>query len=217
MSDSTLALTTVADIKRYLRMTPGQIAAGGGSAAAGVTSVDDALLEIFRDAVSDAFVNACGRNFGVANYTERRDGTGTYMLVLKNYPVSTITSLAIVGPRATASVESPSTPLTEDVDFVFDTRGVIRLFSMTFPRGVANIQVEYQAGFTTPPSDLLHAASKWAAVRYRELDRLGQISKAMGGETVTFDTNDMPKDVRAIVDRYSSKAAIPGDSLFTTR
>lgn len=213
----TLLLTSVEMIKRYLRMTPAQISAGGGSTANNVTNVDNAIIQDFVDAVSDAFSNACGRNFGVSSYTERRNGTGTNMLVLKNYPVSEITSLAIVGPRVTPTAESPSTPLTENVDFVFDTRGVIRLFAMSFPRGVANIQVVYEAGFTEAPSDLAHAAAKWAAVRYKELDRLGQISKSMGGETVTFDTKAMPDDVRQIVDKYSSKAAIPGDSILSSR
>lgn len=209
----TLRLTTVAQVKRYLRMTPGQIAGSGASSASGVTSVDDGLIEDLVLAVSEAFGGYCGRNFARDEFTERRNGTGTNSIVLLNYPVISITSLSLIAPRSTASALSPTNPLTEDVDFVFDTRGRIQLFSMVFPKGVANVLIAYLAGYSTPPSDLAHAAAKWAAVRYREMDRLGQRSKTMGGETVSFDMADCPPDVLTIVQRYESQTPISGNAI----
>lgn len=211
-----LALTTPAQVKRYLRMTPAQIAAGGAAAPAGVTSVDDGIIQDLVNAVSEAFAGYCGRNFKRDAFTERRNGTGTNSMVLINYPVISITSLSIVAPRSSASATTPTNPLTEDVDFVFDTRGRVQLFSIVFPKGVANVLIDYLAGYSTPPSDLSHAAAKWAAVRYREMDRLGQRSKTLGGETVSFDMADCPPDVLEIVRRYESQTPISGSAIGST-
>lgn len=208
---TTLPLTTPADVKRYLRMLPAQIT--GAVTPSSQESVDNALLQILVDAASDGFAGACGRNFGRLQYTERRNGTGTYKLVLINYPVLSIDSLSLIGPRTTATTSDLRTPLVEDVDFIFDSRGTIQLLMSCFPKGVGNVEAVYQAGFATVPSDLKHAATKWCAMRYREFERLGERSRAIGGETVSFDLGDMPPDVAAIVNRYSSKAQIPGASV----
>jgi hypothetical protein len=42
------------------------------------------------------------------------------------------------------------------------------------------------------------------ALRYRELERLGQKSKSIGGEVITFDLSEMPDDVMQVVNRYVS-------------
>ncbi len=206
----TLRLTTVAQVKRYLRMTPQQIASGGASVPTAVAAVDDALLDDLVAAASDDLANYCGRNFGITNYTETRDGTGTNVLVLQNWPVTSIDSLSIIGPRQSVSAITPTQPLTQNVDFVFGATGTVQLYSLRFPKGVANVIAVYNAGYAAVPADLAHAAAKWGAIRYREFDRLGQRSKAMGGETVNFDISEFAPDIAGILNNYRARAAIPG-------
>jgi hypothetical protein len=39
-------------------------------------------------------------------------------------------------------------------------------------------------------------------MRYREKDRIGHVSKAIGQETVAFSLKDMPDSVRTILNEY---------------
>lgn len=212
MTDTTAPqLTTVAMVKRYLRMTPEPIA--GTSTT---ESADDALIQILVDAVADAIARFCYRNFLSHEYTEVYDGSGSNVLVLPNYPISSVESLALVNARTVADGLQPSVDLTERVDFAV-TPYAIKLYSMIFPRGVANVAITYTAGYTTAPKDLQHAAAKWSARRYREMERLGQKSKTIGGETVLFDISENDPDGEGILERYRARAQVPGSALLTPR
>jgi hypothetical protein len=184
-------LTSVAALKRYLRLDTDQ-------------SKDDGLCQLLVSAANDAITSAISRNLLSDQYTEVRDGTGTRVLMLSNTPVTAIGALAFVGPQSFVNGPLPTTPLRAGVDFTF-TPYSVKLYCGVFPRGTANVSIEYTAGYTAIPADIIHATTKWAALRYRELERIGQESKTIGGETVTFDLAEMPPDILGIVTRYQTK------------
>jgi hypothetical protein len=115
--------------------------------------------------------------------------------VLANYPIQSVSSVSIGTP-------TQRTAIAVTTQYIF-TRTAIRIVDGSyFPRGVANIAITYTAGFTTLPADLVDACAKWSALKYRQLERLGQLSKTLAGETVTFDTAAVPADVKLTLDNY---------------
>jgi hypothetical protein len=93
------------------------------------------------------------------------------------------------------------------VDYVW-TPTAVQLLCGAFPRGVANVYLAYTAGFATCPADLEEKATKVAALRFKELDRLGQLSKSIGQETVQFDAKAFPNDVKDTLENYRCKVPV---------
>lgn len=175
-------LCTVDQLKQYIVL--------GRSAQS-----DTPLLGTMITACSAAIEKYLGRTILADTYTEVRDGTGTGTMVLSNYPILSVASVAIGTPPATRIA------LTADTDFIVG-RNAIRALGSAWPRGVANVAIVYSAGYATVPADLADACAKWTALRYRQLERIGQSSKTLAGETVTFDTSAMPADVKLTLDAY---------------
>ena len=73
-----MAIVTLAEVKTYLKITD--------------SSEDDFLTMLLADAV-DVAQQYCRRRFEQATYTEYYSGTGTRMLVLRQRPVQSITSV----------------------------------------------------------------------------------------------------------------------------
>lgn len=52
------------------------------------------------------------------------------------------------------------------------------------------------------PADVEQACLEMVGLRFREKDRIGQVSKAVGSETVSFSQKDMPEDVKTLLNQY---------------
>ena len=57
------------------------------------------------------------------------------------------------------------------------------------------------------PAEIEQACIEVIAIRYKERDRIGQVSKSIGGETVSFSQKDFPDSVRTILNNY--KKVVP--------
>jgi hypothetical protein len=188
------AFTTGPQVKQYLRIP--------------VTNTDDdGLLRSLADVANMAIAKSLLRNVLSASYTETRNGTGTPTLMLLNTPVTAVASVSIVGPLAQPNVIPPPVSLIQGVDYAV-TPYSLKLYNGRWPRGIANVIVEYTAGYASIPADLGHVAAKVAALRYRELERLGQKSKIIAQENITFDLSEFPPDVEGILDRYRTGMGI---------
>ena len=161
-----MALTTLADLKTYLGISD---------------SSEDALLNLLIADADAAILGYIGRTIEQATLTEYYSGDGTQMLLLKQRPVTAVTSVHVYqsgysgqGSGAFAS----STEWTAGEDFYIRT--VVENESNTgelvaikgpgtftadhqpktwgeWPRGTGNIKVVYTAGYSTVPSDLAGA------------------------------------------------------------
>ena len=103
-----MALSTLAAFKIHLSRTPG-------------AASDDLTLQQMLDAADKAVKTYCGRDFESATYTEFYSGTGRRDLVLRQRPVTSVTSVHLDpdgyygdGPGAFAS----TTLLTAGIDYV---------------------------------------------------------------------------------------------------
>lgn len=177
-------LTTLADVKAYL--SP-QL----------VTTADDTLLARLITAASQFIQSWLNRTIASAAYTDTRNGTGGTRLFLRNRPVTAVSSLTIDGVAVTASDPPPLA-----AGYLFDDSAIYLVGGQCFSKGAQNIVIGYTAGFAATPPEIEQACIALVALRYKERDRIGQASKNLGGEVVSFQQKDMPADVATLLDQY---------------
>jgi hypothetical protein len=148
----------------------------------GITSPsDDSLLDLLRNSADEWIVNHCNRNFGGGTYTEYHPG-GSEFVLLRNYPVQSITSLK-VDPGYSFGSETvwPTTSYIVHLD-----RGVIQSLVGPFPpmelrtglvnqhvaswpRGPRVVQVVYVVATAAVASDILEAYAQLVGHWYRRV------------------------------------------------
>ncbi len=196
MSVAAKSLITAAQFKGYIP-----------SIAAGDTS-NDTLFELLIDGVSEAFDGYVGRPLAKTTYTAvYYDGNGKETLLLPNYPIVSITSIAEDGTALTEG---------ENSDYLFyAASGILKRVSGAWLKGPKKIKITYVAGYvvqgatpTAPdialPADLklacmIQVAREWKKTQDSEW---GQTSKSLGDGSVSFIEASLLKEVREILDRY---------------
>jgi len=167
-------------------------------------STEDTLLDSICDRTNALIKSYIGRNLVSQTYTEYYDGNGTPRLILRNYPVITLTSINIDTNREWESVTAVD--ITEDV-LLENSSGIIRLWNNggIFYTGRANVKVVYSAGYATMPYDLVDAAILIAAHSYKrhyQDQRIGLQSETIGDRTMTYSNEAIPAKARLILDKY---------------
>ena len=179
-------LTTLASVKAY-----------AGVAA----TIDDALLASLIAACS-AWVRAyLGRDITANSYDIRRSGRGTQAIQLPHYPVTAVQLLEIDGAPIPAQIGwgRPG--------YRFDEIQ-IALDGYRFMPGIANIRIQFSAGYASVPADLAQAVNELVTLRYRMRDKLEWSSKGLAGETVSLVQRDMPASVATLLDNWRCVAAL---------
>jgi phage gp36-like protein len=178
MTASPYDLTTLAILKTYIN---------NGSS-------NDTLLQQLLTSASVAIESYCNRDFVSKAYTKTFDGSGGNALVLPDYPITAVASVTVNGQTipAAASVTGTGYSFSENT---------IVLNGYIFTRGWANITVTYTAGYTTIPDDLVQACCGTVQYWLNDRQRGGETSRSMGGQTITYSTEDMPKWVKTILNQ----------------
>ncbi|MDB5361151.1 MAG: hypothetical protein JWO51_2448 [Rhodospirillales bacterium] len=173
-------LTTLANLKAWLNLT---------------ATGDDAVLGRLVTAASGFIENWLGRPIGLTGHVETRDGTGGTTLVFAVTPTVAVTALTIDG--------NPVSPSPDGIapGYVFSPSR-LAVIGGGFRRGLGNVLVSYQAGYAAVPPEVEQAVIALAALRYRERERIGLVSKGLAGETTSFAQKDMPADVATALQRY---------------
>lgn len=186
-------LTTLANVKAWLSIT---------------TNGEDAVLQSLITSVSKYIENWLNRTILSATYTEYRDGTGTNRIMLANQPVTAVSSVVMNNLGVPAVAIPASTAMS--FGYVFDARNIKLVgFGAKFPMGMNNVVVTYTAGYATVPVDIERACLELVALRFRERSRIGENSKSIGGETVSYNVKDFPDSVRTLLNQYRKVATIP--------
>lgn len=158
-------------------------------------TADDALLEDLIVAASKFIETWISRDLSSRSYTETYDGPGGRRLSLRAYPVTAVTSLTIDGATIPAAASST------DLGYVISGRG-LALRGYRFTEGVENVAVTYVAGYDSVPVDVAQACKELVGLRYKERDRIGYVSKAVGGEVVAYSQKDMSEAVKTLLNAY---------------
>jgi uncharacterized phiE125 gp8 family phage protein len=165
------------------------------------TTSDDTLLASLITNVSGFITSGLNRAVLSASYTETRDGTGGRTLAFGVTPVTAVTSLTINGRTI------PPAPDNFNPGYRFGPSR-LSLYGFRFTQGYDNVAVSYTAGFASVPDDLAQACIQLVALRYRERDRIGLVSKGLAGEATAFLQKAMTDDVAAVLQRYRRVAPL---------
>jgi hypothetical protein len=174
-------LTTLANVKQYLGIT---------------NTGDDALLTSLVSRVSQNVQTWLGRSILSASYTEIYDGSGGYVLVPKNYPITAIASLSI------DTIVVPLAPDSTQPGYMWNADKIVLVNGYRFTRNLQNVVVSYTAGYAATPMDLEEAVIELIGFIYKGRDRIGLASKGLAGEQTNFITKDMPETVRTVLNQY---------------
>ena len=175
-------------------------------------SSDDTLITILINQITEFVENYTGRRFKQTTYTnEEYDGTGTNTLILKQYPVSTFTSL---NERSTRQNESDWNTIDSTDYFVDLATGIITLIPYEFIPGTKLYRATYTAGYDfdnstnfleeTEAGDIEWAAWELTKAAYnRRRQEPGISSARLGDAAVTYRKTIMEDDdIKSILDKY---------------
>lgn len=179
-------LTTLAKVKAWLGET---------------SNAKDTLLESLIKSCSAEISNAVNRNLEQASYTEIIDGNGRNRVTLKNWPISVVLSVNVHGKLF---------DVLEPADFT--STGVkvsgrcLVCQNVVFEKGLANVIVEYVAGYDPVPEDLDQACVELVTHRFKNErgDKQGVSSKSLAGETISFSHKALPESVRSVLNDYKN-------------
>lgn len=174
-------LTTLSSLKSYLGMTDS-------------IDGDDELLSSLITAYSKYMQTWMSRNILSATYEDVFDGGGNIKYFPKNYPIRSVSSVIINGQTINASSNDGS-------GYVFN-ESYIGLKGYSFVYGMLNVRVVYNAGYVSVPADLAQACNELVALRYKEIERIGEKTKILAGEQVTYITDAFPSSVKTILTNY---------------
>ncbi len=176
-------LTTLADVKAYLRLT---------------TDKDDALLQTLITNCSAFIETWTNRIFKSTDYTDVMDGIGwtSRKIAFQNYPCTAVSAVTI------DDIVIPAASNTTEFGYRFN-ENFLFLNGYSFCEGFQNVVVSYTAGYSATPSDVAQACIQIVALRYRELERIGQHSKVLNGENVNFTTTAVQPDVAITLGHYT--------------
>lgn len=138
-------------------------------------------------------------------HTEHYDGDATNELILKNFPVSEITSLNQDPER----VFGATTAINVSADVLADkTSGVLRLWNneTRFTRGSGNVKIVYKAGYLLAdvPTEVKLAVLEIIALNYKRYQegKFHVKSETVGQMNTAFSDDDIPKSARTVLDMY---------------
>ena len=165
------------------------------------TEADDTLLARLIKAASAFIASFLSRTILSASYVEYRDGAGGDSMSCLNYPVTAVSGVEING------VAIPLATGTVSYGYQFSDKQII-LRGYKFTRGKRNVKLSYTAGYATVPLDLEQACLELVAYKYRSRDWVGQSTKIVGAENVTFVTKEIPDNALGTLKRWSRVSPI---------
>lgn len=204
--DSGINLVSLTELKEYLKET---------------SSDADQILQTLLNSASVMIQRNLGRVLRQAVHTEYYNGNGGRTLMLRNWPLSSVTSMHVDKNREWASVSEV------DVDeniIIQKQSGVLRAWNLLgeFSQGDANVKVVYTAGFTIGegdteanlgmPHDIRLAVKRLVDLHYRrgyDQRKLDVQSESVGDRNTTFRGGKIPEDVLEILNSFRSYQPAP--------
>jgi uncharacterized phiE125 gp8 family phage protein len=179
-------LTTLTNAKQWLGIS---------------SDTDDDLLSRLITAASSGIETYLSRRLGSQDYAEIRDGHGGQVMTFRESPATAVAGVVVNG------VSLPLAPDTATPGYRF-TRTRIILQGHRFTPGYGNVTLNYTAGYEVIPFDLEQACIELISWRYNERQHIGVSAKSLEGASVTYSVQDLPPDVKTVLDRYRRVALV---------
>lgn len=157
---ASVSLVTRAEAKEWLNI------------ASATTTYDDFIDKCILRA-SEAAERYCNRSFNTGTYTEKHNGDDSQFLIVKNPPITSITSIAVVVDSTSTTINSTSYTFDAQSGIISFVNGAdirvppywtgdrsdCRRFAEypNWPKAFQNITIVYVGGYATIPDDLKQA------------------------------------------------------------
>lgn len=194
--DTTNAIVSITEAKDFLKIT---------------AETDDAIIESLINRASSWANDYTGRLLLSRTNTEYYDGDGTGTILLRQYPVTSITNIYDDVDRVFGSntiIPAPDIILNQE-------SGIVRLFNGTaaFNKGMMNVKAVYVAGYVTPPESLKEAVLVHVGHSYRRQyadQKFGVVSETTGDRTISYVNEDFPARAKSLLNPYRSERVFLG-------
>jgi len=175
-----MALATLADVKTYLDIT---------------TTDEDGRIPTLLAAAESQVIQYVSHDPEGGTRTDRVNGnSGVYMVPL-GYPLLSVNSLTI------DSIAIPAESGNKPGYYIMN--GAVWLSGQyTFSRGIGNVVLSYQDGYSTIPAVFKKAVIELTATRLKEIERLGVSSKSVGTESISYAAKEMPASIKGYLDQF---------------
>ena len=165
----------------------------------GITwTAQDSLLELFLDSSIDYVYGYIGRTLEADDYTEILNGNAQRKIVLKNYPVNTLTLF-----HNTGTLSDPAWEEADPDSYSIDRSGIVSLLFYQ-SRGFENYKAEYNAWYQVIPWDIQLAILKYASMLYNKRTSDWIKSESVWGDSLSFDIEQIPQDIITILEKYKN-------------
>ncbi len=169
----------------------------------GAPTADTSIVEDYIDAASGWMNKSTGRKLKSRTLTEYYDVVDPYELILREYPITSVTTLHNDTGRSFGSGSLIASTQYE----VEKERGTIIMTETILITGRRVAKVVYVAGYSTIPPDLANAAMTLAAYWYDKF-----ANKSISWDRMTTESReitykkDLPKEVMAAAADYARHA-----------
>ena len=170
-------------------------------------TVADAKLTNTIVGISAEFMRAIDRlDFSPsATYTEVRQGDGSSHILLRHWPVQSVSQVNISGVAVAPSPDGVQAGWWIDLNLDLDRRWELYIVGgQSFTDGVS-VSITYSAGYDTPPADVSQAITEWVQDRYLGRTSAGVQAESGDGEKTAYEKPSIPLPVQAVIERYKRK------------
>jgi len=181
-----MALTTLPAVKAYKGI--------GGS------EMDATIIELIPRAEA-AVLSYLQRVIEQSAVTELRDGSGGASMLLREWPVVSVSSVQVDGQAITqaAGWGQAGWELRERM---------LVLNGYRFARGARNVQIVYTAGYSATPGDIAQAVIETVLLTLERRTHLDVSSKSLAGETISFITAELSPSARQLLQPHRRVAPL---------
>src|SRR5437588_1879659 len=128
-------------------------------------------------------------------------GQSEVKLYLRHWPVNEITAVKVDGTLVSASPDGFEDGYVFEEDLDPEDRDYITILGEF--TGTEKIEIQYNAGYTTAPSDVVQAVVEWVAFRFEGRKSIAQSTKQTPeAGHIQYDKRAMPETTQACVDFY---------------
>ncbi len=196
-------LCALSDVKQYIGI-------GLTQAGSPITADDPVLQGGITSASQYWLTRTCRASLNaIRTYTERRDGNGRDTILLKQWPVRSVSAVVVDGMTVPASTQYASGGYVineAQTGLVIIGAGAYGngQYPVPFAWGRLNIAVTYTAGYAGVPWDVLQAVVKHVAINYKRRSTTDLASNNLpgGGGSTTFRSWVMPEECQMVLESY---------------
>jgi hypothetical protein len=185
-----MPIATGAQLKEYLGMQ-------GAS--------DDPLLARLVSGAEQFFYMLTSRpTLEVSSFSHTLDGTGSDRLLIPSWPIVAVTSVVVDTEAIPLAHISWGDKASMDSRVIY----LARNSGKSFTRGRRNVTVQGTFGYAVIPPEVTQAVLETAGRMYQKRKRLDEVSKQVGGETVTYSQKDLNEFAARVVQNYTNRVPL---------